>query len=153
MATTGTGPIPQHLSLVTLGVADVAASRAFYERLGLVASGFESESVCFFDMSGTVLALFGRGALAEDAAVDEAGAGFRGVSCAMNVTSEAAVDAALAHAEGCGAVLVKPAHRVFWGGYSGYFADPDGHLWEVAYNPGFPLSPEGRLVLPPPGAA
>ena len=91
--------------------------------------------------------------LAEDAAVDEAGAGFRGVSCAMNVTSEAAVDAALAHAEGCGARLVKPAHRVFWGGYSGYFADPDGHLWEVAYNPGFPLSPDGRLVLPPPGAA
>lgn len=153
MAARGTGPIPQHLSLVTLGVADLAASRAFYEQLGLVASGFESDSVCFFDMHGTVLGLFGRGALAEDAGVDEAGAGFRGVSCAMNVTSEAAVDAALAHAESCGARLVKPAHRVFWGGYSGYFADPDGHLWEVAYNPGFPLSPDGRLVLPPPAAA
>lgn len=150
---TGPGLLPRHLSLVTLGVGDLAVSRAFYERLGLVASGFDSDSVCFFDMNGTVLGLFGREALAEDAGVDEAGSGFRGVSCAMNVASEAEVDAALAHAHGCGATLVKPATRVFWGGYSGYFADPDGHLWEVAHNPGFPLPPEGRLVVPAPRAA
>lgn len=153
MAAARTGPIPQHLSLITLGVSDLAASRAFYERLGLIASGFESDSVCFFDMNGTVLGLFGRGALADDAGVDEAGAGFRAVSCAMNVASEAAVDAAIDHAVACGATLVKPAKRVFWGGYSGYFADPDGHLWEVACNPGVPLSGEGRLVVPPPRAA
>lgn len=142
-------PLPRHVSLITLGVADVLASRAFYERLGLVASGFESDEVVFFDMNGTILGLFGREALAEDAGVDAAGSGFRAVSCAMNLDSEAAVDRGLAHAEACGAEIVQPARKVFWGGYSGYFADPDGHLWEVAYNPFVPLTEEGRLQVPP----
>lgn len=142
--------LPPHVSLVTLGVADVAASRAFYERLGFRASGFESPDVAFFDMNGTVLGLFGRDDLAEDAGVPADGSGFRGVSCAINVTSEREVDQALDHAKSCGARIVQPARKVFWGGYSGYFADPDAHLWEIAYNPHFPLSPEGRLQVPPP---
>jgi catechol 2,3-dioxygenase-like lactoylglutathione lyase family enzyme len=96
------GPIPQHLSLVTLGVADVAAARAFYERLGFRAAAFDSADVAFFDMNGTILGLFGREALAEDAAVSAAGSGFRAVSCAFNLDSEAAVDKALAHAAACG---------------------------------------------------
>lgn len=142
--------LPAHISLVTLGVADVAVSRAFYERLGFQASGLDSADVAFFDMNGVVLGLFGRSSLAEDAGVANDGAGFRGVACAFNVASETTVDEALAHAQACGAEIVQPARTVFWGGYSGYFADPDGHLWEVAYNPHFPLSPDGRLQVPPP---
>jgi catechol 2,3-dioxygenase-like lactoylglutathione lyase family enzyme len=144
------GPIPQHLSLVTLGVADVAAARAFYERLGFRAAAFDSADVAFFDMNGTILGLFGREALAEDAAVSAAGSGFRAVSCAFNLDSEAAVDKALAHAAACGATIVQPARKVFWGGYSGYFSDPDGHLWEIAFNPFWPLDADGRPQLPPP---
>lgn len=143
-------PLPAHVSLITLGVADMRAARDFYERLGFVAAGFESEDVTFFDMNGTVLGLFGREPLAEDAGVSADGSGFRAVSCAINVESEAAVDRGLAHAESCGAKIVQPARKVFWGGYSGYFADLDGHLWEVAYNPFFPLSAEGRLQVPDP---
>lgn len=144
------GPLPRHLSLVTLGVADVAEARAFYKRLGLVPSSFASDEVAFFDMNGTVLGLFGRGDLAADAGVDDRPAEFRAVSCAMNVSSEAEVDDALAHAASCGASITRPAHKASWGGYSGYFADPDGHLWEIAYNPHFRLTPEGRLCVPAP---
>lgn len=141
--------LPQRLSLVTLGVADVAAARAFYERLGFKAAGFDSAEVAFFSMtSGVVLALFGRAPLAEDANVPHAGGGFRAVTCAINLESEVAVDRALAFAEGCGARITQPARKVFWGGYSGYFADPDGHLWEVAYNLIFPVDAVGRLQMP-----
>lgn len=144
--------LPQRLTLVTLGVADVGAARAFYERLGFRAAGFDSADVAFFEMSnGVVLALFGHAALAEDANVSHDGGGFRGVSCAINLDSEAAVDAALAFAATCGATITKPAERVFWGGYSGYFADPDGHLWEVAHNPVFPVDASGRVRVPAPG--
>lgn len=142
--------LPRHVSLITLGVADVAASRVFYERLGFPAAGLDNTEVAFFDMNGIVLGLFGRSDLAEDAGVGDDGAGFRGVACAFNLSGEAEVDRALAHAEACGAAIVKPARKVFWGGYSGYFTDPDGHLWEVAYNPHFPLSAEGHLQVPPP---
>ncbi len=142
--------IPQRLSVVTLGVADVAKARAFYERLGFKPAGFENESVVFFDMNGAVLALFGRVPLAEDATVPHEGGGFRGVACAINVESEAAVDAALKHAANCGAHIARAASKVFWGGYSGYFADPDGHLWEVAFNPFFPLDEYGHVLLPQP---
>lgn len=142
--------LPRHISLVTLGVTNVAESRAFYERLGFQAAGLDNDGVAFFDMNGVVLGLFGRSDLAEDAGVDDDGLGFRGVACAFNLAGDAEVDRALAHAEVCGAAIVKPAREVFWGGYSGYFADPDGHLWEVAYNPHFPLSPEGQLQVPPP---
>ena len=137
------------INLVTLGVADVAASRAFYQRLGLVASPAGNDDVAFFDANGIVLGLFGHDALAQDAAASPLPPPeFRGVSLAWNARDEAEVDAIIAHAVACGARLAKAPHKVFWGGYSGYFADPDGHLWEVAFNPFFPLSDEGRIELP-----
>lgn len=140
------------LSLVTLGVADVARARAFYERLGFKASAASNANVTFFEAGGVVLGLFGRSALASDAGVADSAPGFSGVSLAHNVASEAAADAVLAEAVAAGARLVKPAQKVFWGGYSGYFADPDGHLWEVAYNPFAPLDAAGHMTLPPPEA-
>ena len=136
------------LTLVTLGVADVARAKAFYTALGFKASGFENPHVAFFEAGGVALGLFGREALADDARVSAAGSGFRAISLARNTRTEAEVDAVLAHAVACGATLIKPAEKVFWGGYSGYFADLDGHLWEVAYNPGFPLDAAGHLTLP-----
>ncbi|MGI9520703.1 MAG: VOC family protein [Hyphomicrobiaceae bacterium] len=141
---------PQRLTLVTLGVADLDRSRQFYRALGFTESGFASDSVAFFDMNGVVFGLYGRDALADDANVDGEGQGFRSVSLAINLEEEAAVDQALSHAEACGAKITKPAQKVFWGGYSGYFSDPDGHLWEIAYNPGFPLDKDGRMMIPPP---
>lgn len=147
-------PIPQHVSLVTLGVQNVARSREFYEALGFHASSASNEHVTFFDMNGSILALFARSALAVDAGVTDTHpeGGFSGVSCAINLAAPAAVDAALAHASQCGARLIKSAHETFWGGYSGYFADPDGHLWEVAHNPHWPLNENGWPTLPPPPA-
>lgn len=137
------------INFVTLGVADIAGSRAFYERLGLKASSASNASVTFFDANGVVLAVFGHDALAQDAHVDaDPPAAYRGVALAWNAASEAEVDAIMAHAQVSGAQLVKSPEKVFWGGYSGYFADPDNHLWEVAYNPFFPLSEEGRVQLP-----
>ena len=136
------------LTLVTLGVADIARARRFYETLGLKASAASQDSVTFFDAGGVVLALFGRAALAEDAHVANSQPGFSGVSLAHNCASDTEVDAALAEAVAAGASLLKPAQKVFWGGYAGYFADPDGHLWEVAYNPFFPLDADGRVELP-----
>lgn len=138
----------QRLSLVTLGVKDVDASRAFYERLGWKRSSASNESVVFFQAGGAVLGLFSREALAEDARVPADGEGFRGVTLAHNVKTREEVAAVLQEAEAAGARLVKPAEDVFWGGHSGYFADPDGHLWEVAYNPFFPFDDHGNLALP-----
>lgn len=138
------------ISFVTLGVADVARARAFYEALGFRASSASQPSVTFFDAGGMVLGLFGRAALAEDAGVADSGPGFAGVALAHNVGSEAEVATVLAEAEAAGGRIVKAAQRAFWGGFSGYFADPDGHLWEVAYNPFFPLDAAGRPTLPPP---
>ncbi len=142
--------LPARINLVTLGVEDVASSRAFYEHLGFTASGSDSEEVAFFDMNGTVLGIYGRGPLAEDAGVRADGAGFRGVSLAINFETKAEVDDALAFAEKCGGRVVQPAREVFWGGYSGYFADPEGHLWELAYNPFMVLDDKGQMSLPPP---
>jgi uncharacterized protein len=138
------------LTLVTLGVSDMARSRAFYEALGFKASSASQDSVTFFNAGGVVLGLFGRAALADDAHVADSEPGFSGVALAHNTASEAEVDRVLAHALVCGATLKKPAQKVFWGGYSGYFADPDGHLWEVAYNPFMPLDADGHMTLPPP---
>lgn len=137
------------LSLVTLGVADVARARRFYEALGFSASGASQETVTFFPAGGVVLALYGRRALAEDATVADSTPGFSGVALAHNARSEREVDAVLAEAVAAGGRLVKPGQTAFWGGYSGYFADPDGHLWEVAYNPHFPLDERGAVRLPP----
>jgi uncharacterized protein len=143
-----TQPFEPRITLVTLGVADVAASRAFYERLGFKASTASQPSICFMQLGGLVLSLYGRAALAGDAHVLDIAIGFSGVTLAQNCRSEADVDVALAHAVACGATLKKPAQKVFWGGYSGYFADPDGHLWEVAHNPYFPLDANGCVQLP-----
>jgi len=136
------------ISMVTLGVADLAASTAFYEKLGFEKSPASQESVTFFKLKGTLLGLFGRAALAEDAGVEAAGSGFRAVTLAHNLASEAAVDQAFAHALSCGATAVKKPEKVFWGGYSGYFADPDGHLWELAYNPFMENDENGFMQLP-----
>lgn len=135
------------VSIITLGVQDVARACVFYEMLGFEASSSSRESVTFFDAGGVVLGLYGRGPLAEDATVDDSPPGFSGVALAYNARSEADVDAVLAEAVSAGAKLIKPAGKVFWGGYSGYFADPDGHLWEVAFNPYFKLSDDGRIQL------
>ena len=125
------------ISLITLGVADLARSIRFY-RDGLGLPMRESPpGVAFFETRGTWLSLFPREELAKDAGVALEGAGFRGFSLAHNVRTEAEVDATLALAVAAGATLVKPAQKVFWGGYSGYFADPDAFLWEVAHNPHF----------------
>lgn len=141
----------QRLSLVTLGVGDIARARRFYcDGLGWHESSAGNESVCFIDAGGVVLGLYGREALAEDADMSAEGGGFSGFALAHNVASEADVDRVLAEAVAAGATLVKSARKVFWGGYSGYFADPDGHLWEVAHNPFFPLNADGRMQLPPP---
>lgn len=130
------------ISMITLGVRDMARSVRFYEQ-GLGLPRMESPpEVAFFTLNGSWLGLYGREALAEDVGVSAAGSGFAGVTLAHNVDSEAAVDALLAQATAAGATLVKPAQRVFWGGYSGYFADPDGHLWEVAHNPFFWVGPK-----------
>ncbi|HEX2864377.1 MAG TPA: VOC family protein [Deinococcales bacterium] len=138
----------QRLSLVTLGVRDVAASRAFYERLGWRAAGSSGEAIAFFQLGGMALALFGRAELAADATVPDTPGGFAGFTLAHNVRSRAEVDALLAAAVAAGARLVKPGQEMTWGGYSGYFADPDGFLWEVAWNPGFPLDAAGALTVP-----
>lgn len=137
------------INLVTLGVSDLARARAFYERLGLTASAAGNDDVAFFNANGIVLGLFGHASLADDAGLPASPApAFRGVSLAWNAASEAEVDAIFVHAEKAGATIVKPPHKVFWGGYSGYFADPDGHLWEVAHNPFFPINAAGQIELP-----
>ncbi|MDA0704674.1 MAG: VOC family protein [Proteobacteria bacterium] len=138
----------QRLSLITLGVQDIAAARAFYERLGWCASPPSNEAVAFFQLGGMILGLYGRDALAADAGLPAEGTGFRGVALAYNARDKAGVDAALETARKAGATIVKPAETVFWGGYSGYFADPDGHLWEVAWNTGFPIDDAGNISLP-----
>lgn len=140
----------QRLSLITLGVRDLTRSRAFYaDGLGWNPSALSNENVVFFQCAGVVFGLYGRDALAEDAALDSAdGSGFRGVALAYNTRSKEEVDAVLDHAKSVGADIIKPAEEAFWGGYSGYFADPDGHLWEVAWNPGFAIDDAGHMTLP-----
>lgn len=131
-----------HLSMITLGVRDVARAAAFYEEgLGLPRMAFDSDSVAFFPLAGAWLGLYGREALAEDAGVPAGGSGFSGVALAHNLASREEVDATLAQAVAAGGTLIKAGQDVFWGGYSGYFADPDGHLWEVAWNPFMQVGP------------
>jgi catechol 2,3-dioxygenase-like lactoylglutathione lyase family enzyme len=138
------------LSLVTLGVTDLTKSIRFYEALGFRRKAQGNDGVAFFEAGACAISLFPTDELAKDAAItspDKPG-NFRGISLAWNCRSKADVDAAIKRAQGAGAVVLKSPQDVFWGGYSGYFADPDGHLWEVAHNPFFPLDAGGRLTLP-----
>jgi hypothetical protein len=137
----------QRLSLVTLGVADLERARRFYEDGLGWKRGNKDESVVFFQLPGSILALWSRASLAEDAGLPDAGAGFSGIVLAYNARSRAEVDAVLGQAGAAGARILKPAAETFWGGYSGYFADPDGHPWEVAHNPFWTLDAEGRVSL------
>jgi len=141
--------VPPHISLITLGVADVAKATSFYERLGFVRSKRASqESVSFFQAGPVVPALWGRDAQRDDAQAAELWTGNGGIAVAQNLTSEAEVDAMMARAEAAGARILKPAAKTFWGGYDGYFADLDGHVWEVAFNPFWELDEGGRVRLP-----
>ena len=130
-----------YISMITLGVRDLAASIKFYEK-GLGFPRMESSpEVAFFTLRGTWLGLYGREALAADAAVPAEGTGFNSFALAHNVPSEVEVDKVIAQAVAAGASLVKKPQKASWGGYSGYFKDPDGHLWEVAFNPFFWVGP------------
>jgi catechol 2,3-dioxygenase-like lactoylglutathione lyase family enzyme len=134
------------ISMITLGVRDLAAAIDFYEK-GLGFPRMQSPpEVAFFTLNGTWLGLYGREALAEDACVAAQGSGFAGFALAHNVDSEQEVDEVVAQAVAAGAELVKQPQKVFWGGYSGYFKDPDGHLWEVAHNPLFWVGPRDEAV-------
>lgn len=137
------------VSLITLGVGDLARSKAFYTTLGFAASSLGGGEVVFMQAGAVALCLFPRESLACDAEVSAEGSGFRGIAIAHNVREKDQVDAVIAEAVAAGGSLAKAAHDATWGGRFGYFADPDGHLWEVAWNPYFPLSPDGALSIPP----
>jgi hypothetical protein len=142
------------VTLITLGISDLARSRRFYEALGFKASSASQDDVVFFQMGGgVVLALWPWARLAEDANLPEAARKpaplHASLSLAQNLRSAAEVDAVLAEAARAGARILKPGGKAFWGGYTGYFADPDGYLWEIAWNPGFTMNPEGGLALAP----
>ncbi len=139
---------PQRVTLITLGVADLAASRTFYERLGWKEHGESQPGVAFFQMHGAALALFGAADLAADQGRPDAALGTGAITLAQNFATEAEVDAAFADALAAGGTALKAPEKVFWGGYSGYWADPDGHVWEVAMNPFGPLAEDGSLTLP-----
>lgn len=137
------------ITLLTLGVSDLQRSVSFYrDGLGFRLSSASTGDVAFFHTGGVVLALYPRHLLAEDASVADTPSGFSGIAIAHNVREREQVDAVLAEAERAGATIRKPAQDAFWGGRSGYFSDPDGHLWEVAWNPGLPLGPDGTMTLP-----
>lgn len=137
----------QRVSLITLGVADLGRARAFYESLGW--RGQEVEETVFFQAGGLGFVLWGREELARDSGLaDGRGTGFGGITLAHNVRSPQEVDALISAASGAGATVTKPAAATFYGGYAGYFTDPDGHPWEIAHNPGFPLAEDGSLTIP-----
>jgi catechol 2,3-dioxygenase-like lactoylglutathione lyase family enzyme len=135
------------ISLITLGVADLARSRAFYEALGWRSRSNPEEGVVFFQAGGMILALWSRAELAADSGTTDNG-GWGGVTIAHNVRSPAEVDAVLAEARTAGATIARTGAETDWGGYSGVFLDPDGHPWEVAHNPFWPLRPDGAVSLP-----
>jgi catechol 2,3-dioxygenase-like lactoylglutathione lyase family enzyme len=138
----------QRISLITLGVSDLNRSREFYERLGWCRSMKQTEGISFFQTGGMALALYPRNELAKDANVTPEGQGFNRVTLAYNTRSHDEVDAVLKEAEAAGAKILKPAEEAFWGGYSGYFSDPDSFLWEVAWNPAFAIAEDGSIQIP-----
>ena len=136
------------LNIVTLGVAELERSLRFYrDGLGWQPSNASQEEIAFFQLGGIVLALYPRTKLAEDVTIDSAGTGFSGITLAYNTKSREEVDAVLQLIQSLGERVIKPAQDVFWGGYSGYFADPDGHLWEVAWNPFFKFDAADHVIL------
>ena len=141
-----TAPVEQRLSLVTLGVADLARSRAFYEGLGWKVDAAPDDDVVFFQAGGMVVALWGRKQLAEDSVIEDNG-GWGGVTLAYCCRSTDEVDAVLAAAERAGGAIARAGAETFWGGYSGVFHDPDGHPWEVAHNPGWTIRDDGSVSL------
>ncbi|GAA0697204.1 VOC family protein [Kitasatospora atroaurantiaca] len=146
---TATNAFPARISIVTLGVSDLGRSTEFYEALGWQRSTASSPEIVWFRTADSALGLFPYEALAADAGVPATGEpSFRGVTLAVNLESPEQVDAALKTAVEAGATVVKPPAATDWGGYSGYFEDPDGHLWELAHNPFFPFTEAGQLDLP-----
>ena len=139
----------QTISFITLGVVELARSRALYAALGWRESTGSQAEIALFNAGTLVFGLFQRESLAEDANVPSAGSGIPGFTLAHNVDSESAVDRLLAEAVAAGATLKQPAGKVFWGGYRGYFSDPVGFLWEVSRNPFFRLDEQGKVCLPP----
>ena len=138
---------PQRVTLITLGVADLARSKAFYAAMGWTPTRDEGE-VVFYQINGMVLGLFELGPLAKDQGRPDAKLGKGAITLAQNFATEDEVDAAYALALSSGAVGLKAPEKVFWGGYSGYYADPDEHVWEVAHNPFWELNEDGSLTLP-----
>jgi hypothetical protein len=138
--------VDQRVSLITLGVSDLARSRRFYEGLGWTTGAEPDDDVAFFQAGGAIVALWDRARLAEDSVVDDAG-GWGGVTLAHNVRSPAEVDAVLDEAAAAGATIARPGAETFWGGYSGVFVDPDGHPWEVAHNPHWTIADDGSVSL------
>ena len=140
-------PMKPRISLITLGVQDLARARAFYEKLGWRSKSKPEEGVVFFQAGGMVLALWGRAELADDSGVRDNG-GWGGVTLAYNAGSSEEVDAVLTEAKNAGATIARAGAKTFWGGYSGIFIDPDGHPWEVAHNPFWTLGADGSIQLP-----
>jgi catechol 2,3-dioxygenase-like lactoylglutathione lyase family enzyme len=139
----------QKISLITFGVKDLQRSLNFYEKgLGWKKSAASQDNIAFFPMGGIVFALYSRDLLAEDALLDPAGSGFSGITLSHNAKSEEEVDNVLKEVESLGAKILKPGQKVFWGGYSGYFSDPDGHIIEVAYNPFWKMDENDNILLP-----
>lgn len=139
---------PLRITLVTLGVENLAAAAKFYEDMGLLRRMKNAEGVAFFEAGNVILSLFGRAEFAKDAGVENSKPGFSGVALAYNVPSESEVDFVLQAAAKAGGKILKPAQRAFWGGFYGHFADPEGHIWEVAHNPGFTFDDRGNIVVP-----
>ncbi|MGW0854747.1 VOC family protein [Streptomyces sp. NPDC002690] len=137
----------QRISLVTLGVADLARARSFYESLGW--EGQTVQDTVFHQAGGLAFVLWDREKLARDCGLEDTRpSGFGGIALAHNVRSPKEVDELLATAEAAGATVTRPAATTFYGGYAGAFVDPDGHAWEIAHNPGFTLAADGSLTLP-----
>jgi uncharacterized protein len=143
--------IAPNFSIVTLGVTDLDRAIRFYNGLGWEQRGNPADGIVWFKTNASWIGLFGYDELAEDAALTpppfDSQPRYRGITLAINLPTEADVDAAFRAATRAGATIVKPAERMTWGGYSGYFSDPDGHLWELCYNPGFPIDAEGRIEI------
>jgi hypothetical protein len=138
----------QRVSIVTLGVSDLKRSRTFYEQLGWRASSASNDAIVFFQAGGLIVGLYPRAELAKDANLAPESQGFPGFTLSWNARSRAEVKEVLDEAKAAGAKILKPAQEAFWGGYSGYFADPDNFPWEVAFNPSFPIAEDGAIHLP-----